>query len=54
MKIYRATESLGDGISKELSACVHPVLSCLPFRITPEPVDLGLTAGRRNTAGAAC
>lgn len=50
MKIYRATELLGDGISTELSACVHEVLGSLPVKVTLQPVDLSLTARRRNEA----
>jgi isocitrate dehydrogenase (NAD+) len=40
MKSYKIVELLGDGISAELSACVHRVSQSLPFKLEFLPVDL--------------
>ena len=48
MKKYKITELLGDGISAELSRCVHAVIEALPVKFDIEPVDLSLDNRRRR------
>ena len=42
MKSYDVVELLGDGISAELSQCVHRVAEALPFRLDFRQIDLSL------------
>lgn len=52
MKTHRVTELLGDGISPELSACVHALADALPCKLAFEPVDLSLAARRLDARAA--
>jgi len=48
MASYQVTELLGDGISAELSKCIHTILEALPVKLEIEPIDLSLEARRKD------
>ena len=48
MSTYSIVELLGDGISAELSTCVHTLAEALPFELDFRPIDLSDASRRRR------